>query len=754
MKNSVRKREVIEHDHHSHHHHDHDHHHEHIHNENHDHGSNCCISAPQVLTSLGGSVVVGDGLRTDIRIMQMDCPVEENLIQKKLGNMSDVKELDFNLMQRVLTVTHTSDSLDTILAAIRSLGFEPEISDNETARSPLVEKKKSLWPLMLAGVFALAAEALNWVNMYEWLEAGLALLAVVLCGATTYKKGWISIKNGDFNINALMSIAVTGALLLKVWPEAAMVMVLFTIAELIEAKSLDRARNAIGSLMELTPDTSMVQQADGSWSEVDASTVQPGSLVRVKPGERIGLDGEIVKGQTAINQAPITGESMPVDKSVGDAVFAGTINQTGSFDYKVTAASSNTTLARIIHAVQEAQGAKAPMQRFVERFSRIYTPVVMIIALAVAVLPPLFALGGWEEWIYKALVILVIACPCALVISTPVTLVSGLTAAARKGILVKGGVYLEQGRKLTSLALDKTGTITNGKPALIDVMAFGHWSEQFVQTTAASLASNSDHPVSQAITDASVDMNKREVDNFKAIIGRGVYGTIDNQAFYLGNLRLTEEHFNCPVEITETVKRFENQGKTVILLNDGTQVLGLFAVADTVKEISREAISQLHNLGIKTLMLTGDNSYTAKAIAAQVGIDDVRGGLLPEDKHRVVEEYSRTGISGMVGDGINDAPALAAADIGFAMGTMGTDTAIETADVALMDDDLRKIPTFVNLSRKTYALLIQNISLALGIKAVFLALTIAGMGTMWMAVFADVGASLLVVANGLRLLRK
>lgn len=722
--------------------------------EHHGHSGDCCSGAPTNLSNLGGSKVVAGGLRTEIRIMQMDCPVEENLIKKKLGAMTSVKELDFNLMQRVLTVTHTPDSLEPILVAIRSLGFVPEVSDNNGEKKNIQEKKKPWWQLALAGVAALAAEVMHWADMPDWLEAGLALIAVLLSGLTTYKKGWISIRNGNLNINALMSIAVTGALVLGQWPEAAMVMVLFTIAELIEAKSLDRARNAIGSLMSLTPETAMVQQTDGSWQEVDASSVQPGSIVRVKPGERIGLDGEIVKGQTTINQAPITGESLPVDKMAGDSVFAGTINQSGSFEYKVTAAANNTTLARIIHAVEQAQGAKAATQRFVDRFSQIYTPVVMGISVAVAVLPPLFGAGTWQEWIYKALVMLVIACPCALVISTPVTIVSGLTAAARKGILIKGGVYLEQGRKLKALALDKTGTITHGKPVQTDVMVFNGESELEVRTVAASLASYSDHPVSQAVVNASVDLKKQSVENFEAIVGRGVHGVIAGKDFYLGNLRLAEDLLSCPLEVKATVQSLESLGKTVILLNDGKQVLGLFAVADTVKNTSREAIQQLHHLGVKTVMLTGDNPHTAKAIASQVGIDEARGSQLPEDKHQVVQEYSRIGVTGMVGDGINDAPALAAADIGFAMGAMGTDTAIETADVALMDDDLRKIPAFVKLSRQTYSLLVQNISLALGIKAIFLVLTLMGMGTMWMAVFADVGASLLVVANGLRLLRK
>ncbi|MFP1742859.1 heavy metal translocating P-type ATPase [Lonsdalea quercina] len=685
--------------------------------------------------------------------MQMDCPVEENMIRNKLSGMPAVKALDFNLMQRVLTVVHAPDALTEVLAAIRSLGFEPELADGGD-QSTVTKKEKPGWALALAGTAAVAAEVMHWMGMPEWLEAVLALAAVAACGLTTYKKGWIALRNGNLNINALMSIAVTGAMAIGQWPEAAMVMVLFTLAELIEAKSLDRARDAISSLMKLTPETSMVQQPDGSWKETEAKSVPLDSVVRVKPGEHIALDGIIVRGRTAINQAPITGESLPVDKDTGDQVFAGTVNGAGGFEYRVTAAAGNTTLARIIHAVEEAQGAKAPTQRFVDRFSRIYTPVVFSASVAVAILPPLITGGAWQEWIYKALVMLVISCPCALVISTPVTIVSGLTAAARRGILIKGGVYLEEGRKLKWLLLDKTGTITHGKPVQTDVTAYAGVTEEQGRRLAASLADYSDHPVSQALSAASKGASRYNVEDFEALPGRGVRGIINGEVYRLGNLRLTEETLVCPPPIKETLAGLEAQGKTVVMLSSGKQVLGLFAVADTVKESSREAIEQLHGLGVGTLMLSGDNAHTASAIAGQVGIDEARGNQLPEDKLRAVETFAARGTTGMVGDGINDAPALARADIGFAMGAMGTDTAIETADVALMDDDLRKIPAFVRISRRTYRILVQNIVMAIGIKAVFLSLTLAGMGTMWMAVFADVGASLLVVANGLRLLRQ
>ncbi|RXZ44525.1 heavy metal translocating P-type ATPase [Crenobacter cavernae] len=730
------------------------------HQHDHDHaGGQCCSSAPVAFGSLAAPAVVADGTRTAIRIMQMDCPTEEAMIRNKLAGMPSVKSMEFNLMQRVLTVVHAPNALDPVLEAVRSLGFQPELPDASGQLAAAVEEpKKPWWPLALAGVAAIASEAVGWLGLPGGLAAALGILAVVACGSTTYKKGWVALRNGNLNINALMSIAVTGALLIGQWPEAAMVMVLFTIAELIEVKSLDRARNAIEGLLKLAPETASVQQADGSWREMDAKAVTAGSVVRVKPGERIALDGDIVRGRSTVNQAPITGESLPVDKAEGDAVFAGTINESGSFDYRVTAAAGNTTLARIIHAVEEAQGAKAPTQRFVDQFARVYTPIVFAIALAVAVLPPLLVGGSWHDWVYKALVLLVIACPCALVISTPVTIVSGLAAAARHGILIKGGVYLEEGRKLAWLALDKTGTLTHGKPVQTDFELRADVDAERCRRLAASLAGRSDHPVSQAVAQASDadGITRENVDAFEALPGRGVRGVIEGKAYSLGNHRLVEELGRCSAKLEARLDTLERQGKTVVMLIDDSQVLALFAVADTVKDSSRAAIAELHRLGVKTVMLTGDNPHTAEAIAQQVGIDRARGNQLPEDKLKAVEAFladGTVGMVGMVGDGINDAPALARADIGFAMGAMGTDTAIETADVALMDDDLRKIPTFVRLSQATRSVLVQNIALALGIKAVFLALTLVGLGTMWMAVFADMGASLLVVGNGLRLLR-
>jgi Cd2+/Zn2+-exporting ATPase len=730
-------------------------HHKHDH-----HAHSCCGSAAAPALVQLSEKASGDAQLSRFRIEAMDCPTEQTLIQDKLGKLAGIEQLEFNLINRVLGVRHTLGGTAEIERAIDSLGMkaEPLIEGDAATAASASPSKTRWWPLGLSAVAAIAAEVVHFTGLApEWLVAALALAAILGCGLGTYKKGWIALKNRNLNINALMSIAVTGAVLIGQWPEAAMVMVLFTVAELIEARSLDRARNAISGLMQLTPDMATVQQADGQWREVEVREVAIGAQVRVRPGERIGLDGEVTSGQSSVDQAPITGESLPVEKAMGDKLFAGTINQAGALEYRVTAAAGQSTLARIIKAVEEAQGARAPTQRFVDQFSRIYTPVVFALALAVALIPPLFLAGAWFDWVYRALVLLVVACPCALVISTPVTIVSGLAAAARKGILIKGGVYLEGGRKLDYLALDKTGTLTHGKPVQTDAKVLEPLFEGRAQALAASLGERSDHPVSRAIAQfgKAQGLALSEVGDFAALAGRGVRGVIEGEVYHLGNHRLVEELGLCSPALEAQLDALERQGKTVVLLLDRSGPLALFAVADTVKQSSRQAIAELHELGIKTVMLTGDNPHTAEAIAAQVGIDRAEGNLLPDDKLKTIEAlYSQGHRVGMVGDGINDAPALARAEIGFAMAAAGTDTAIETADVALMDDDLRKIPAFVRLSRQSAAILRQNIILALGIKAIFLAITFAGMATLWMAVFADMGVSLLVVFNGLRLLRK
>ena len=707
---------------------------------------------------------------TRFRIQTMDCPVEESEIRRALEPVAGIQGLSFQLGARTLGITAPASVVAQALEAIRRVGFDPQpvavpgIAAAAEGHAHEHEHKhahdavgEGLRPLLIALALALAAEAVAFLagtgTAVTLIEMALALGAIWFAGFDTYKKGLIALRHGRLNINALMTVAVTGAFLIGQWPEAAMVMALYAIAELIEARSVDRARNAIQGLIALSPEQADVRQPDGSWRVTKAADVTLQAIVRIRPGERVPLDGRVTAGTGAIDQSPVTGESIPVDKTVGDLVFAGTINQTAALEFRVTAAASNTTLARIIHAVEQAQSTRAPTQRFVDRFAAIYTPGVFVLALAVAFGMPWLMGWTWLDALYKALVLLVIACPCALVISTPVTVVSALASAARRGILIKGGSYLEEARKLKAIALDKTGTITEGKPRLVDFeLVDASADKSQLAAFAASLAGRSDHPVSQAIA-AGLKLDGSSVTDFKALAGRGVQGSVEGRVLVLGNHRLIEERGQCSPALEARLKAHEEAGRSVTLLASDDGVLALFAVADTIKPSSRQAVAELKALGVIPVMLSGDNTATARTIAAQAGIDEAEGNLLPEHKLAAIQGLQqRHGLTAMTGDGINDAPALAQADIGFAMGGAGTDTAMEAADVVIMNDDLRRIPETIRLSRKTHAVLWQNISLALGIKALFLVLALFGGATMWMAVFADLGATLLVVANGLRLL--
>lgn len=694
-------------------------------------------------------------------IEKMDCPTEEALLRKALEGMPGVNSLQFDLMSRTLGVSHTLPDAASITAAIERLGMAPVLQDSSRP-PPAVTREfgsgisKVQWLRMAAsGVLAIGAEGLAFSGLGESspLVVSASLAAIALGGLETLKKGWIALRTRSLNMNLLMTIAVIGAALIGQWPEAAVVIWLFGIAEMIEALSLDRARNAIRKLMDLAPERALVKQADGRWEEVKADTVALNALIRVRPGERIALDGLVVSGASAVNQAPITGESMPVEKKAGDTVFAGTINERGTLEFEVRSRKGETTLDRIARSVQEAQGQRAPTQRFVDRFASIYTPAVFGLAVAIAVIPPLLFGGAWFDWAYKALVMLVIACPCALVISTPVTVVSGLAAAARRGILVKGGLYLEQGRLLRAVALDKTGTLTHGRPALTDTVSLASMSSDEVLRIAASLDALSEHPVATAIVNGYGEQPHAAVEGFEALAGRGVKGDIDGQTYFIGNQRLASELGVVTDEVQALLEQLEAQAKTAVVLATDKQALAVLAVADTVRESSKLAVAELKRLGVEPVMLTGDNRKTAEAVAAQVGITDARGDLLPQDKLEAIERLATRGPVGMVGDGVNDAPALAKANIGFAMGAAGTDTAIETADVALMQDDLRKLPEFIALSRRVGSILKANIAFALGTKAIFMVLAFTGYASLWLAILADMGASLAVVFNGLRLLR-
>ena len=700
----------------------------------------------------------------------MDCMVEESQIRRALEPIPGLRSLQFQLRMRTLAI-HADDKAQTAaLEAIRAAGFDPQpwtpeppgtssghsthghgashIHDHGNVASP--------WRLAAALGLALAAEALHFLlpesdGIFNAMGMVIAAAAIGLSGVETYLKGFGALRRARLNISALMTVAVTGAFVIGQWPEAAMVMVLYAIAELLEGRAADRARRAIEGLLALAPQEAEVRQADGQWRPTATSAVSLGAHVRLRPGARVPLDGVITAGQSAIDEAALTGESLPVDKSPGDQVFAGTINQAGELQFRVTAPASDTTIAQIILAMEAAQGARAPTQRFVDRFAAVYTPAVFLVALTVAVLAPLLMGLSWLGAIYKALVLLVVACPCALVISTPVTVVSALAAAARRGILIKGGTYLESARALKVIALDKTGTVTVGKPVLVAWEALRPGVDAAL--LARSLASRSDHPVSRAIA-SGLDAVCTEVEGFAALAGRGVEGRIGGRLHWLGHQRLMEERGLCTPALERRLAEHEQQGRTVTLLADADGVMALFAVADTIKPTSRDAVQELKALGVMPVMLTGDNADTARAIGKLAGIDDVQGNLLPRDKQAVIQALQqRHGPTAMAGDGINDAPALAQADIGFAMAEAGADIAVEAADVVVMSSDLRRLPETVRLSRRTHAVMWQNIALALGIKAAFMVLALTGSSTMWMAVFADMGTTLIVVANGMRLIQ-
>lgn len=613
----------------------------------------------------------------------------------------------------------------------------------------------SRWLLPASVVLAVAAElwALCQGAESTSVVATLSVAAILLGGIPTLLGGLRSLVALRLDIQFLMTLAVLGAFVIGEYPEAAVVVVLFAIAERIEERTVTRAQNAVRSLMTLSPPTATVADATGQWVESSVSEVQAGATMLVRPGERFALDGVVADGESAVNQAAITGESLPVEKRPGDKVFAGSMNGQGALRVTTTGGVDQTTLARIVRSVQQAQAQRAPLQRFIDSFARIYTPVVVGVATLVALLPWLAFGAVFEPWLYRALVLLVIACPCALVVSTPVAIASGLTAAARAGIVVKGGIYLERGAKLACIALDKTGTITAGTPALTDVIPQGDRGRDEVLRLAASIEASSEHPVARALVSAC-KADLMPVTGFVALTGRGVSGVVAGTEYLVGNHRLVEATGVCSPAIEQQLQVLEQQGKTCLVLMSCDSALAIFAVADRVRSTSPAAVTALQALGVHPVVLSGDNQRTTTAVAGQVGIDDARGELLPDDKLQAIAALQvKHGTVGMVGDGINDAPALARADVSFAMGAAGSDTALETAGVALMADDLRGLPAFLRISRAARQVLRQNIAVALATKFVFFALALAGFATLWAAVVADMGASLAVVANSLRLLR-
>ena len=692
--------------------------------------------------------------QTLLSVPEMDCPVEAGEIEREF-NAAGIKGYEINVMNRTIAVPAAAAA--AAQAAISAAGYESTIMkarEQETVFEDRTPWKRYILALIIAlgcEFFEVAADN-GYITLDEFLVKGitlaLAVLAIFMVGLTTFKKGIQSVMKGTLNMNTLMAVAVTGGVLIGAWPEAAMVLVLFEISEAIEQLSMTRARRSIRDLMSVAPEKALVAQGSGKYVEMKVESVGPGAQVRIAPGDRVPLDGKIVEGTTTLDQSMVTGESMPAEKGPGATVWAGTVNLT------LTAAASQSLTARIIEAVENAQSSKSPVQRFVDKFAAVYTPIVFVVALCVAIVPPLF-LGDWLGWLYKALCLLVIACPCALVISTPVTIVSALATATRCGLLIKGGLFLEEARKLTNIGLDKTGTLTKGEPEVAGITLLGGADRKQVLSLAASLGAMNKHPLSAAIVREAKKEHAeiQPVADFTALPGEGVTGRIGTGRASLLNLAALDKRGLSSDEVADAFNRASENGMSSVALADTFGVLAVFVMADEIKADTRSGLAQLKAEGITPWLLTGDNERAAHALAGKLGLENVNADLLPEAKLARIRELQGQGLTAMVGDGINDAPALAQADIGIAMGVRGTDSAIEAADIAVMDDRISSVATLVRLSRMTHSVLVQNIAFALGIKIIFTILAISGFATMWMAVFADTGTCLIVVANGMRLMR-
>ena len=702
-------------------------------------------------------------VQTTLRVAGMDCADEVEALEQVFRPIKGVREVRVNLMGGKVTLFHDeSVTPGQLIGAVAGTGMKAAKDGDDAADLEGAKRMRQI-SVAVSGVFTGLGLLLEWTKFSPVLADVAFGSAIVAGGWFVVPKAWRALRRLALDMNVLMTVAVAGALAIHQWSEGAAVTFLFALSELLEAFSLARARKAVQSLMQLTPETALVK--DGAeFREVPVEQVGVGATIAVKSGSRVPLDGVVTTGESAINQAPITGESMPVEKKPGDTVFAGTINGSGSLEIRTTKAHSDTTIAKIIHLVEEAQSQKAPSQRFVDVFARYYTPCVMVAALLVMLAPPLLFDGAWLTWFYRGLVLLVIACPCALVISTPVSVVSGLTAMARRGVLIKGGAVLEAVGKLRALAVDKTGTITEGKPRVTKVIALNGKSEAEILRIAAAIDTHSEHPLAQAVVayanERKVEFQRSE--NYRAQNGRGAEATIDGHEYFVGNHRFTHELAVCSPEIEKQLAEIEADAQSVVVVGQKPhadckgEVLGILAVGDAMRANAPEAIAALHRAGItKIVMLSGDNQRTASAIAKMAGIDEAHGDLLPEQKIEKVKALLATEQHvGMIGDGVNDAPAMAAASVGIAMGGAGTDTAIETADMALMQDDLGKVAEAITLGRRTVRIIQFNIAFALALKAVFLILALLGHTSLWLAILADTGATLIVIANALRLLGK
>ncbi|MBM7701307.1 heavy metal translocating P-type ATPase [Metabacillus iocasae] len=684
----------------------------------------------------------------------MDCGACAKTLEKHLRTISDVKEVTVSFATGKMQIEH-ENSVEDIIKEVSKAGYTATFvtKNRGTTEASLTKGKNN--SIIISGILIALGFAGSYAQVADFLTTLLYAVAMVVSGYKPARSAYYAVKSRSLDMNVLMTVAALGAVLIGEWLEGATVVWLFALGVALQTRSIEQTRSSIRNLMNLAPPEAWVKQGSRLVKK-DVEEIMVGDVIVVKPGDRISLDGEVVKGESSVNQAPITGESIPVDKQIGDIAYAGTINESGSLEIKVTKVVEDTTIAKIIHLVEEAQEKKAPAQAFVDKFAAIYTPIVFLFALAVMIIPPLIGTGEWGEWFYKGLELLVVACPCALVISTPVAIVSAIGNAAKNGVLIKGGTFLEAAGSIKAIAFDKTGTLTEGKPA-VDTVFVVDGTEQQLLSVARTLEEYSNHPIAKAIVN---DGDKRGIsslqgDQFKAITGKGIQATIDGTIYYAGNKKLFLE-IGAPLEkIMNQVEQLEAEGKTLVIVGTQHNLLGVIGIADQMRNSTLSALEHLKQIGVNQLvMLTGDHEGTAKKIASESKIDRYFANLMPEDKVSAIQQLQSEGYpTAMVGDGINDAPALATANLGIAMGGAGTDTAMETADIVLMADNLEKLPHTIKLSRKALTVIKQNIWFSLIVKAVALAFIFPGWLTLWLAVLSDTGAALIVILNSLRLLR-
>ncbi|HAC0276781.1 TPA_asm: cadmium-translocating P-type ATPase, partial [Listeria monocytogenes] len=632
--------------------------------------------------------------------------------------------------------------------AFENLIIRDDQENDEQVRSKESFIKRNIALIISLGFILVAVISQLSLGEDHLLTKALYILAIIIGGFDLFKEGFSDLIKLDFSMESLMTIAIIGAAFIGEWAEGSIVVILFAISEALERFSMDKARQSIRSLMDIAPKEALIRRNNVE-QLVSVDKIDIDDIMIIKPGQKIAMDGLVINGHSSVNQAAITGESVPVEKQLDDEVFAGTLNEEGVLEVKVTKKVTDTTIAKIIHLVEEAQGERAPAQAFVDKFAKYYTPFIIIMALLIVVVPPLFFGGDWNKWLYQGLSILVVGCPCSLVISTPVSIVSAIGNAAKNGVLVKGGVYLEEIGHLRAIAFDKTGTLTKGKPVVTDFIATSSETDINYLSIISSLESLSQHPLASAILNeadkTNVDYKSIQIEDFQSITGKGLTGIHQNIRYYIGSPKLFSASVIEETAVKVQYRQFQEQGKTAMYFGTDEQILGVIAVADEVRDSSAAVISELHKLSIEhTIMLTGDNTKTAESIGKQLGVTEIKGDLMPQEKLDSIKALRTTyNKVAMVGDGINDAPALAASTVGIAMGGAGTDTALETADVALMGDDLQKLPFIVRLSRQTLKVIKQNITFSLGIKLLALLLVIPGWLTLWIAIVADMGATLL-----------